>query len=375
MNPTRMESSERQHKEETLPPRPGEKAEAAAPAPKPGILATKPALRGFLWATGTISCVGLLLFGVAQAAKPRPTDERAVGGKPAVASPQAGAVNAGEVAAKAALARNPENVEARLELARAYLDRQDFMGVWTETQHILARSPGDPRALTYQSQVRLAMGQSDVALGMLKKALASDPTLLQAYVYLSYVHLQMGQTQEAEAAIAEAVRRFPGQAAMLHQGFAQMKEEAAKQGPIAPAGEGNPHAALSLPGANPEADPPARPNPHAAAGRKLSGVLELDPALKGRIAPGSVAFVTVFDADFTAGPPVAAKRLATASFPLSFEIGDADSMMGLPIPDHLLLKARIDADGDPMTWEPHDPSARLDNVKAGSTGLRLVLRR
>ena len=154
-----------------------------------------------------------------------------------------------------------------------------------------------------------------------------------------------------------------------------MKEETAKQGPTPPAGEGNPHAAVPLPGANPEADPPARVNPHKTAERKVSGVLELDPRLNGRVAPGSVALVTVFDADFTAGPPVATKRLAAASFPLSFEIGAPDSMMGLPIPDHLLLKARIDADGDPMTWEPRDPSARLDNVKAGSTGLRLVLRR
>lgn len=233
-------------------------------APTPGrfarLLAGRPALRGFLWATGSIPVVGLLVFGLAQAAKRRPDRDPVTRGASTPVSSASTAADTEEFAAKAVLLRNPENLEARLALARSYLDRQDFMAVWSETQHVLARSPKEPRALTYQSQVRLAMGQPDVALSMLKSALAADPDLVQAYVYLSFVHLQMGQPREAEAAIAEAVRRFPPEALTLKQGFARMKADAAKQGPIAPIGEANPHAALPMPGA--AAHPPVGSNPH-----------------------------------------------------------------------------------------------------------------
>ena len=89
--------------------------------------------------------------------------------------------------------------------------------------------------------------------------------------------------------------------------------------------------------------------------------------------PGALVFVTVRDEAATGGPPVAVKRLAAASFPLAFAVGPADSMMGQPLPARARVEARVDSDGDPLTRVPTDPSARLDGVAAGSTGLRLVL--
>jgi hypothetical protein len=48
--------------------------------------------------------------------------------------------------------------------------------------------------------------------------------------------------------------------------------------------------------------------------------------------------------------------------------------MGQPLPKRARLEARIDSDGDPLTRAAGDPTARLDDVPAGSSGLRLVLR-
>jgi hypothetical protein len=107
----------------------------------------------------------------------------------------------------------------------------------------------------------------------------------------------------------------------------------------------------------------------------VAGVVDVDAALKASIAPGSIVFITVRDASFGAGPPLAAKRLAATTFPLAFQIGAADSMMGQPLPEQMLIEARIDADGDPITRSPTDPKARLEDVKAGSSGIRLVLHR
>jgi hypothetical protein len=102
--------------------------------------------------------------------------------------------------------------------------------------------------------------------------------------------------------------------------------------------------------------------------------VDLDPGLNGTVSPGAVVFVFVREAGFGAGPPIAAKRLP-ARFPLAFEIGESDAMMGQPFPDALLVEARLDADGDPTTRPPSDPKARLDDVKAGSTGIKLLLQR
>jgi hypothetical protein len=365
--------------------------------PPPGVIPARgPALRGFLWGTGVMVSVGLVLFSAAQAAKSRAEGDSLTGAAAAMATPGAGAANVpdpDEAAAKAVLTHDPENLEARLELARVSLDKQDFMAAWNETQRVLTRVPGEPRALTYQSQVRLAMGQPDVALSMLKEALAKDAGFLQAHIYLSYVHLRLGQTREAEAAIAEAKRRFPAEAATLDRGFSDMRASVEKEGPMALAGAGNPHAALGASAAggaanphaglssqaapNPHADlsAEAAPNPHAHGERRVAGILDLDPALTGHLAPGSVVFLTVREAGFGAGPPIAAKRLPASTFPLSFEISSADSMQGDTIPGEMLLEARLDADGDPFTKELSDPRARLDDVKAGTTHVRLVLKR
>ena len=117
------------------------------------------------------------------------------------------------------------------------------------------------------------------------------------------------------------------------------------------------------------------PRRRGGQGEGSPGSVDLDPALKGTISPSAVLFVFVREAGFGAGPPIAAKRLPATAFPIAFEIGESDAMMGQPFPDTLLVEARLDADGDPTTRPPTDPKARQDDVKAGSTSLELVLKR
>ena len=258
-----------------------------------------------------------------------------------------------------------------------------MMGVWNETQYVLKRQPGHPRALSYQALVRLAMGQGELAESMLKQALAGAPDMLDGYLHLALVYVRIGRAQDADATIAEAQRRFPAQAEMLKGLMAEMRQTVA-DAPL----EGDPHASVAPPagtdrgGAGRE-PPPARQAgapegaPPAAAGGAagVSGVVELDPSLKGQPAPGAILFVMVREAGFGAGPPAAAKRLAVSGFPVRFELGAADSMMGQPLPASMLVEARLDGDGDPTTRSPEDPKARVDDVKAGTSGLRLVLKR
>lgn len=340
-----------------------------------------PIVRGFVLGVAGMAVALMLAFAVSKTlARPR-VGQVAVPGAPSTRGPaeppapdphgaSGDTIDAAEAEAKAALERDPEDVNARLELARIRLDKQDYMSVQSETEHILKRSPGNARAMAYQSQVRLMMGQPQVAVDMLRQAVAREPTFLQAYIYLSYAYLGLGKEAEAKAAIEAGKRQYPAQSAWLESGFVQMKADIEKFGPPFPTGATNPHGS---PGPNPAGPGPAGlSEPRPTSGPTVAGQLELDASLQGTLPAGAVVFVTIREAGSSGGPPVAAKRLP-ASFPRAFEVGPADSMQGGPIPERLAVEARIDADGDASTRGPSDPIARLDGVRAGTTGLRLVL--
>ena len=369
-----------------------ERAASAAGEPTPGphgqgtvpVVRTRSRVR-WLWAGAAV--FGLGLYVMARGAwrrdepLPLPGPGQLASVSPAHPATTANApTDPAEAAARAALAKNPDDMEARLELARLSLDKEDYMAVWAETKRVLQASPGNPRALTYQSQVRLAMNQADVALDLLEQALARDPDLIQAHIYEGYVYLRMGRGQEASEVLTRAKRRFPAQAEMLERGFADMRAAVGKVEPFVAGAEPNPHA-LGVKNQAGARSAPVAFNPHAAAtgaepgatGSAVAGTLELEPRWRAAVPPGSVVFVTARQAGSAAGPPIAAKRLAPASFPLSFELSDADSMAGKPLPKHLSIEARVDRDGDAATRDPADPVARQDDVPAGTRQLRLVL--
>jgi cytochrome c-type biogenesis protein CcmH len=362
----------------------GETAIAGAgEAVPPEVLARRLAMRGFLWGAVTVGVLGLVVYLVVESAKPREaggsvTGDTGMGRGGANAAPAESQPHAAEEAQiKDHLAKNPDDFDARIALARVYLGRQDMMGVWNETKYVLDRSPGEPRALSYQALVRVAMGQPEQAVTMLKQALATAPDLLDAYMHLALVYMRLGRQKEAAATIDEAVRRFPQDAASLRRLFEEMKT-ASRQEEARPAeeaanleGEGDPHAKVG----GPAAPPRASQAPRAAGGRTISGTVELDPSGQGAMTPQAVLFVFVREAGFGAGPPVAVRRIASPQFPVRFEIGEADAMMGQPFPNELLVEARLDGDGDPTTRPPTDPKARVDDVKVGRTDVRLVLKR
>ena len=297
---------------------------------------------------------------------------------------QAAAEGAEEKQIRAAIDRNPNDLDAHVDLARVLLGRQDMMGVWNETKLVLERSPGHPRALAYQALVRLAMGQGDKAVETLKESLARDPSLIDSYVHLALVYVRLGRQKEAEATIADASHRFPDQAAGLQTIARRARERRRRDGGCG-AGRGDGRRSPCGPGLARRSRGPAggaasagasAPRPAAAGGgRRVAGNVDLDPVLKGTLSPSAVLFVFVREAGFGAGPPIAAKRFPATAFPVAFEIGESDAMMGQPFPDSLLVEARLDADGDPTTRPPTDPKARQDDVKAGTTDLHLVLKR
>jgi tetratricopeptide (TPR) repeat protein len=360
---------------------------AAAPAPAPPAGAT----RGFLWGALSSAAVGLLVFYVSQSATQRqeggsPTGT-GMGSAPRAAAGAAGGGNdapedARTTELRQAVAKNPDNLDARLELASQLLGQHDMMGVWNETQYVLERQPGHPRALSYQSLVRLAMGQGDVAVSMLKQAIAADPKLIEAHENLAFVYTSLGRTQEAEAAVAETTRLSPEDGERLKHALVQI---AASRRERAASPEGvQAHADVPPPADEAQADAPAAPAPGgapappAAGARAGSGAvfgwIEADASVTARIGSGSVIFLTVRPAGVSQGPPVAVKRLAPGRFPMQFEVTAQDSMMGQALPDAMRIDVRADSDGDPLTRPASDPAGFADSVALGRTGVRITLK-
>ena len=335
-------------------------------------------MRGFLWGFASIAVLGGIAWFVTEKATPR-TESMTGGGAPMTSSaPQASPQQPDPAMeqAEAAVAKSPDDLGMRDELAKAYLERENLMKVFEHTAYVLKREPNDARALTYQALVRVSMGQGDGAVEMLQRAVKSDPDLTDAYVALAWANMQRGKTSEAEGLIAEAGRRHPDQKAKLDEVLARMKEQMKNAPPAAmpanhpalPNPDGSQNASSAMAAAQ-SAAPSAAP---VAGGPSVHVTLTLDRSAKS--SPNAVLFIIARGAGETAGPPAAVKRIMAPTFPLEIDLTTADSMMGQPLPASIRIEARLDSDGDAMTKNPSDPHAIQDGVATNGGKVGLVLK-
>jgi tetratricopeptide (TPR) repeat protein len=358
-----------------------------APATTPAAVAPPSAARGFVWGAVSSAVVAVMLFLVFQAAQQRPEGGSVTGsvegGRPRGGMAPGGSSDPGEASPgaeaevppdaetlelRARLAKTPDDHDTRLALARHLLMQRDLMGVWNETQYVLERQPGHARALTYQSLVRLAMGQGDVAVSMLKQAIAAEPDLLEARQNLAFVYASLGRPSEAAAEVAEIAKHSPAEAQRLKHALEQLAQSKQEAPPTEAHTDVPPPAETASARAAPAA--PAA----SGAGGGVFGWIEADAAVASRIPPGSVIFLTVRPAGVSSGPPAAVKRLQSSAFPLQFEVGAGDSMMGQPLPDSIRIDVRADSDGDPLTRPATDPAGFADGIALGKTGVRIALK-
>jgi tetratricopeptide (TPR) repeat protein len=342
-----------------------------------------PALRGFLWGAASFIALAGLGFFVMQS-----TTEREEGGSPTggMLSQRSAGQQSDPMLERlqAAVDAHPEELRLRNDLAQAYLERDNLMAVFEHTKFVLDRSPDDSRALTYQALVRLAMGEGELAESMLRRATASAPQNLDSWVALAWVYAQSERMGEAETMIAEAAKQSPQDKTRLEEVFEQMKMQVAQMA-AQPAGamggdlpQGHPPIEGSLPAGHPPVPDGAPAMPAAGAagtrpappadGKSVRITLDLDAAAKSK-----TGVLYVMARPVAGGPPVAVKRMQVGSFPVTFDFGSADSMMGQPLPDRFLLEARLDSDGDAATKPATDPSAMQRDVAPGSA-VRLSLK-
>ena len=340
--------------------------------------AMNPAIKGFLWGAGSFAALAGLAYFVMQSASPRADGGSVTGNTPPMAQQQAQPQTDPMILQlEAGVQKDPNNLQLRNDLAQAYLERDNLMGVFEQTKFVLEKEPENSRALTFQGLVRMAMGEQQQAVQMLQHATKSDPKNLDSWVALAWVYAQSDRMDDAKKMIAEAAKQSPGDKARLDQVFAQMQQQAAeaKSQPAQTAQSGE------LPPGHPPVDgaptpAPAIPaqaaaavTPPAAGGAKsIRLTLDLDGAAKSK-----TGVLYVIARPLAGGPPVAVKRMPSPAFPLTFDFGSADSMMGQPLPDRFRLEARLDSDGDAATKPATDPSAMQPEVAPGAV-VKLALK-
>lgn len=313
-----------------------------APAAAPG--GSMAALRRLAWITAACAVLATMYVLLLRFATPR---DPAASGPMATSAPADPRIAALERQVAAA----PSDLELRLELAKAYLERQEMMKVFEHTQFILERDPDHARALSYQALVRLSMGEPEAAQQMLQRALQSEPNLMEAMLHLAIVYVEQGNRDAALGMIDLARRRHPDRAAML----ASLREEIERRF----AEPGAPSAATPAESdVVPSPAPPTRTFPlRITSSSSTPGVL----------------FIVVRAAGATSGPPIAVKRIVSPRFPLETEITNADIMTTGELPERARIEARLDSDGDVTSKPATDPHAFVDNVTS-ATRVQLDLR-
>ena len=123
------------------------------------------------------------------------------------------------------------------------------------------------------------------------------------------------------------------------------------------------------------AQPPAPPAATAKSPALLSGTLELEPSVAGKVNLPAVVFVIArAEGLLSHGHPLLAKRVDVKAFPANFTLSAEDSMMGQPPPNRVSLEARVDTDGDATTKEPGAPIGSIESIAIGTTNVKLVLK-
>ena len=313
------------------------------------------ALRRFAWVTAGCSVFAVLYILLMNFTGQRQSPQDPMTGMP-VGDERPAAVDPQIAQLEQRVASAPEDIEARVELARNYLQQNDLMKVAEQTKYVLQRQPEHPRALTYEALVRLAMGNAALAKTMLETALRKDPDLVEAWLHMALVHVELGDKPAAMNALGEAKKRAPERAAML----GMLEQEIENR--FSPKPESPKQAAV-----------PAEVSPAPAAEQASGSGVTVNAELPGGDVAGRVVFATLRPAGVASGPPLLVKKLTPSGSRFSFTFTEADAMQGGTLPAASRIEVRVDGDGDPMTKPQSDPAAVADNVALGQA-VTIVLR-
>lgn len=223
---------------------------------------------------------------------------------------------------KAVVVKEPENLEARLLLARSLMALNQPLEAQVQFKVALGQQPENVGLMIDYAESLFRGSPPDrpntEAHDLIEKALALEPENSRAGFFKGILQLQAGQPANA-AKTWEAL--LPTLDAATAQALLPQINRARAEAGLA---------VIALPKA-----------------RAISITVDIAAELKTQQAPGAVLFVFAKKSNGS-GPPIAAKRIAVSAFPMTLQLSDADSIMPtatLFSQNAFTVHARISASG------------------------------
>jgi cytochrome c-type biogenesis protein CcmH len=223
---------------------------------------------------------------------------------------------------KAVVAKQPENLEARLLLARSLIALNKPVEAQPHFKAAHRQQPGNAGLMIDYAE-SLFRGSppnrpNTEALALIDKALALEPENSRAGFFKGILQLQAGK---------------PADAAKTWEALLPKLDSATAQALLPQINRARQDAGL-----------PTMALPEVAS---IDVTVVLGDGLQAQMPPGAVLFVFAKKSDGN-GPPIAAKRVAISDFPMQLQLSDADSIMPtatLFSQNTFTLHARISASG------------------------------
>ncbi len=266
---------------------------------------------------------------------------------------------------EAKLAKNPNNPNGWLMLARSYSELQRYADAVRAYQELVKLVPNESQVWTNYADA-LAMTNNQSLLGeptkLLDKALQLDPENSTALALAGSADMERGDYVAAITHWQKLVTLLPPdfpQLQMIRDGIAQARDFLAKQ-------PGGREKLAKLPAA-PQV---AKADPAKA----ITGRVSLSDAMKGKASPNDFVFILARAAE---GPrmPLAVIRKQVKDLPIDFTLDDGMAMqpqMKLSGFDKVVVLARISKSGMPMA-QPGDIEGTAGIVKPGAKGINITI--
>ena len=235
-------------------------------------------------------------------------------------------------AANKVLETAPDNIEALNMLTYDALLVRDMTASMENMEKVRTLNPEDPDFMVHLAMLQMTVGMYERAATGFEKALEERPGYAKAKLWKGYMLISMEKKEEAKVVLDSITTEldWPEEEILLRSLKAELSA------------------------------PPAM----------ITGTVSLSEGVES---PAGILFIIAKRAAVGGGPPVAVKRIPNPVFPLSFDLGKSDMVMGGQWPDTVFLSARIDIDGNAMTKEDAPKTAEVLEIQGLKEGLDLLL--
>jgi cytochrome c-type biogenesis protein CcmH len=255
------------------------------------------------------------------------------------------------------LQENPENPEGWMMLARSYTALGQYPEAAMAYANASSLQPGNAQLLAdYADALAMANGRKlqGEPEDIIKKALLVDPNNLKALALAGSVAFEQRDYAGAISHWEKILKLVPPDSQAANSVNASLQEARALSGEQPAAAQNS-------------------VTPAAAGGGAVSGTVQLDPSLKGRVSDTDTVFIFARFADGRRGPPLAITRKTVKDLPLNFTLDDSMAMMpafNLTSAGEVVVGARVSKSGN-ASPQPGDLEGFSAPAKVGATNLQI----